>query len=77
VLDCGRQSLQVFCLGVLLSFAGQTVLVHVSGSLSAQFLVTVLGIATMVVLARFLIWYQSAERARRHGRVAASRNVGA
>ena len=76
VLVCGRQSLQVFCLGVLLSFAGQTVLVHVSGSLSAQFLVTVLGIATMVLLARFLGWYQSAERARRH-RVATSRNMGA
>ena len=65
VLDCGRQSLPVFCLGVLLSFAGQTVLVHVSGSLSAQFLVTVLGIAAMVLLARFLGWYRSAGRVRR------------
>jgi len=76
VLACGRQSLHVFCLGVLLSFAGQTVLVHVSGSLSAQFLVTVLGIATMVLMARFLNWYQSAERARRH-RVAATTKMGA
>ncbi len=75
VLDCGRQSLPVFCLGVLLSFAGQTMLVHVSGSLSAQFLVTVFGIATMVLLARFLNWYQSAERARRH-RVAATTKMG-
>ncbi|WP_247893456.1 OpgC family protein [Azospirillum endophyticum] len=75
VLACGRQSLHVFCLGVLLSFAGQTVLVHVSGSLSAQFLVTVLGIAAMVLMARFLNWYQSAERSRRH-RVAATTKMG-
>ncbi|MBP2298774.1 OpgC family protein [Azospirillum picis] len=76
VLDCGRQSLPVFCLGVLLSFAGQTVLVHVSSSLSAQFLVTVLGIAAMVLLARFLTWYRSTERAGRQ-RGAAARNMGA
>jgi hypothetical protein len=73
---CGRQSLHVFCLGVLLSFAAQTVLVHISGSLSAQFLVTVLGIAAMVLLARLLTWYQSAERARRL-QIAATRNSGA
>jgi len=71
---CGRQSLHVFCLGVLLSFAAQTVLVHVNGSLSAQFLVTVLGMATMVLLARLLTWYQSAERARRL-RIASTRNT--
>lgn len=75
VLACGKQSLHVFCLGVLLSFAGQTVLVHVSGSLSAQFLVTVVGIAAMVLMARFLNWYQSAERARRH-RVATTTKMG-
>lgn len=76
VVACGCQSLHVFCLGVLLSFAAQTVLVHVSGTLSAQFLVTVLGMAAMVLLARLLTWYQSAERARRLP-VAPTRNSGA
>ncbi|PWC33178.1 OpgC domain-containing protein [Azospirillum sp. TSO35-2] len=76
VLDCGRQSLHVFCLGVLLSFAAQTVLTHVSGSLSAQFLVTVLGIGAMVLLAKVLSWYRSAQRARRP-QVATGRNMGA
>ncbi|CAO3414935.1 OpgC family protein [Azospirillum doebereinerae] len=76
VVACGRQSLHVFCLGVLLSFAAQTVLVHISGSLSAQFLVTVIGTAAMVLLARLLIWYQSAERARRL-QIATTRNSGA
>ncbi len=75
VLACGRQALHSFCLGILLSFAAQTVLVHVNGSLSAQFLVTVLGLAGMVVLARLLTWYQSAERARRL-RVPAARKSG-
>lgn len=62
VIVCGRQSLQVFCLGIFLSFAGQTILVQVNGSLFVQFAVTIVGIATMILTARVLTWYQSAGR---------------
>lgn len=59
---CGRHSLQVFCFGILLSFAGQTILVQFDASLFSQFGVTVAGISGMVLLARMLSWYQSAGR---------------
>ncbi|PWC57072.1 OpgC domain-containing protein [Azospirillum sp. TSO22-1] len=62
VVLCGRQSLHVFCLGIFLSFAGQTVLVQVNGSLFAQFAVTIIGITAMILTARVLTWYQSAGR---------------
>ncbi|WP_051340569.1 OpgC family protein [Azospirillum halopraeferens] len=74
VLACGRQALHVFCVGVLLSFAAQTVLLHIDGSLSAQFIVTTVGIGAMVVLARVMTWYQSAERAHRALPVAARKS---
>lgn len=61
---CGRQSLPVFCFGVLLSFAGQAVLVHVNGSIPAQIAVTVCGIGAMIGLARLLTWYRAAGKAR-------------
>ncbi|MBP2312138.1 OpgC family protein [Azospirillum soli] len=62
VILCGQQSLQVFCLGIFLSFAGQTVLTQWSSSLFAQFCVTVAGIAAMVAAARVLTWYNSVGR---------------
>ncbi len=62
VILCGRQSLQVFCLSIFLSFASQTILVQVNGSLFAQFVVTVSGIAAMILIARVLTWYQAAGR---------------
>jgi len=62
LVACGRQSLPVFCLGIFLSFAGQTVLVQVNGSLFVQFAVTIIGIAIMTLTARTLAWYQTAAR---------------
>lgn len=65
VIICGRQSLYIFCTGVLLSFAGQALLVHVDSSLSSQIFTTIVGVVGMVLLARMLSWYQSAVRAQR------------
>lgn len=59
---CGRQSLQIFCLGIFLSFASRTVLVQWNGSLFAQFSVTIIGIALMILVARLLNWYRAAGR---------------
>lgn len=65
VILCGRQSLQVFCASILLSFAGQTILVQFDASLFSQFGVTLAGISGMVLLAKLLSWYQSAGRPSR------------
>jgi hypothetical protein len=70
IVACGRQSLQVFCLGIILSFTGQTILVQFNDSLLAQLATTVLGIGAMVVAARILTWYQQTERQPR--RIASS-----
>jgi hypothetical protein len=76
IVACGRQSLQVFCLGIILSFTGQTILVQFNDSLLAQLATTVLGIGAMVVAARILTWYQKTERQPRRN-VAAAKDSGA
>jgi hypothetical protein len=58
---CGRHSLEIFCLGVFLAFAGHFFLVEVSDRLSAQVLVSALGIAAMSATAGLLSWYKRAE----------------
>ncbi|MBP2293810.1 OpgC family protein [Azospirillum rugosum] len=65
VILCGRQSLQVFCLGIFLSFAGQTILNQWTNSLFAQFSITIVGIAMMIAAARVLTWYQTVDRTPR------------
>ena len=56
---CGQHSLEVFCLGVTLAFAGQVVLVGAPGSAFARFLVAIAGIAVMVGVSALLSWYNS------------------
>jgi len=56
VVICGRQSLAVFCVGVFLSFAGGFVLMLSSGSLRAQIVVSVLGIAILTLVAYYISW---------------------
>jgi hypothetical protein len=58
---CGQHSLEIFCLGVFLAFAGHFFLVEVSDRLSAQVLVSALGIAAMIATAWLLSWYKRAE----------------
>ncbi|HEX2653322.1 MAG TPA: OpgC domain-containing protein [Xanthobacteraceae bacterium] len=58
---CGQHSLEVFCLGVFLAFAGHFVRVELSGGALLQILISLLGIAVMVVAAWLLSWYQVAE----------------
>jgi len=58
---CGQHSLEIFCLGVFLAFAGHFFLVEVSDRLSAQVLVSALGIAAMIAAAGLLAWYKKAE----------------
>jgi hypothetical protein len=53
---CGQQSLAVFCVGVFLSFVAHFVLSLSSGSLLAQILVSLAGIATMTTVAYYISW---------------------
>jgi hypothetical protein len=56
LIVCGQQSLPVFCLGVFLSFAGHVALLLSWGSLLAQVLVSVGGVAVMTLAAYYISW---------------------
>jgi hypothetical protein len=58
---CGQHSLEIFCLGVFLSFAAHFAMVEVSGAIWMQFLLSALGIVAMVAVAGLLSWYKRAE----------------
>jgi hypothetical protein len=55
---CGEHSLEIFCLGVFLSFAGQFVLVEVSSRLAMQLFISAAGIVAMTATAALLRWYK-------------------
>jgi len=59
---CGQHSLETFCLGVFLSFAGHFVFTEVSNKLWVQVLVSLIGIGIMVAAAALVSWYRKAER---------------
>ena len=58
---CGQHSLEIFCLGIFLSFAGHFVLTEISGLVAMQVLVSMLGIAIMTATAALIRWYQVME----------------
>ena len=58
---CGQHSLEIFCLGVFLSFAAHFAMVEISGAVWMQFLLSGLGIISMVAVAGLLTWYKRAE----------------
>lgn len=59
---CGQHSLEVFCAGIFLSFAGHFVIAEVSGRVPMQILVSVVGIAIMCTIAWLITWYENMER---------------
>jgi hypothetical protein len=62
---CGQHSLEIFCLGVFLSFAGHFVIVEFYGGYFMQVLVSLVGIAVMTGVAALISWYKSLERGSR------------
>jgi hypothetical protein len=58
---CGEHSLEIFCLGVFLSFAAHFALTEVSGAFWMQVLSSLLGILIMIAAAGLLTWYKRAE----------------
>jgi len=55
---CGQHSLEIFCLGVFLAFAGHFVLAEVSGGAAMHLLVSVSGILIMWGVAWVISWYK-------------------
>ncbi|HEX4408021.1 MAG TPA: OpgC domain-containing protein [Xanthobacteraceae bacterium] len=58
---CGQHSLEIFCLGVFLAFAGQFIISEWSGGPLVQTAISLLGILIMVATAALISWYKSME----------------
>jgi len=56
VMVCGQQSLEVFCTGVFLAFVAYFLVHLISDTFAFQFLISILGIALMVMVAYFRRW---------------------
>lgn len=57
---CGRHSLHIFCLGILLSMLGYLIINEHYGGIALQGAVTAGGIAIMVALAALMDWFKAA-----------------
>jgi hypothetical protein len=62
MIRCGENSLSIYCLGVLLSFVGQVLLADVSGGFAMQLLISLAGIAVMIIAATLLTWESQLDR---------------
>jgi hypothetical protein len=58
----GQHSLEIFCLGVFLAFAGHFVFTEVSNRIVTHVIVSIVGIAIMVGVAALISWYRRVER---------------
>ena len=58
---CGQHSLEIFCLGIFLSFAAHFAMTEISGGFWMQVLASALGIVIMIAAAGLLTWYKRAE----------------
>lgn len=55
---CGQHSLEIFCLGVFLAFAGHFILAEVSGGAAMHALISLSGILIMWATAWVISWYK-------------------
>lgn len=58
VILCGQHSLEIFCLGIFLAFAGQFFLAEIAGGAFMHFLVSLTGIILMSSAAWLFSWYK-------------------
>jgi hypothetical protein len=58
---CGQHSLEIFCLGVFLSFAAHFAMIEIDPGVGTQIALSLLGIAVMVATAALISWYKSIE----------------
>jgi hypothetical protein len=62
LIRCGQQSLEVFCVGVFLSFVAHLVLITVSNSIFVQLIVGACGLSIMVAVAYYRGWSKRVDR---------------
>jgi hypothetical protein len=55
---CGQHSLEIFCLGVFLAFAGHFLLAEFSGGTGLHFVISISGILIMSAAAWLFSWYK-------------------
>jgi hypothetical protein len=60
-IRCGQHSLEIFCLGVFLAFAGQFVIGEYSGGPAVQVAISLIGIMIMIAVANLISWYKAIE----------------
>ena len=60
-IRCGQHSLEIFCLGVFLAFAGQFVISEYSGGPLIQIAISFTGIIVMIGTANLISWYKVIE----------------
>jgi len=58
---CGQHSLEIFCLGVFLSFAGYFILTESSAGLGLHFVAAFIGILIMSAVAWLATWYKHSD----------------
>lgn len=59
---CGKQSLEVFCLGIVLSALGHFILAAYESGVAAQIAVNAVGIGLMLGTGRMIDWYKTVDR---------------
>ena len=62
LLLCGQQSLEIFCLGILLSALGHFVLSEYDSGVVVQLAVNLAGIVAMCLTAKMIDWYKTKGR---------------
>jgi hypothetical protein len=60
-IRCGQHSLEIFCLGVFLAFAGQFIISEYSGGPLIQVAISITGILIMIATASLISWYKVIE----------------
>ena len=62
LVRCGQQSLENFCLGIILSALGHFVLTEYGAGVPMQLAVNIAGIAVMFLTAWMIAWYKTVDR---------------
>ncbi|MGL4287240.1 MAG: OpgC domain-containing protein, partial [Phreatobacter sp.] len=73
--DCGRHSLPLFCLGVILSLLGTFVFFEIGRGAAMQIVVNLVGLGLLLASARVLQWYKVAAAKTPATRTAALREA--
>ena len=56
IIRCGQHSLQIFCLGILLSVSGHIMLTSIRADVPMQLAIDLVGILLMIAIAQLLTW---------------------